>query len=44
VSIPDFNSGDESPFAEERKAHRAIQKAILTTAGAAFKTHDEIGN
>ncbi len=37
VSIPDFNSGDDSPFAEERKLIMQFKKAILLTAGAAVQ-------
>jgi hypothetical protein len=37
VSIPDFNSGDDAPFAEERKLIAQFKKAILLTAGAAVQ-------
>jgi alkylation response protein AidB-like acyl-CoA dehydrogenase len=35
MSIPDFGSEDETPFAEERKLVANFKKAILLTAGAA---------
>ena len=35
MSIPDFGSGDETPFAEELKLIANFKKAILLTAGAA---------
>lgn len=35
MSIPDFGSEDETPFAEERKLIANFKKAILLTAGAA---------
>ena len=37
VSIPDFNSGDDSPYAVERKLIMQFKKAILLTAGAAVQ-------
>ncbi len=37
VSIPDFGSDNESPFAEERKLIVQFKKAILLTAGAAVQ-------
>jgi alkylation response protein AidB-like acyl-CoA dehydrogenase len=37
VSIPDFGSADETPFAEERKWIVQFKKAILLTAGAAVQ-------
>ncbi|HEY6899680.1 MAG TPA: acyl-CoA dehydrogenase family protein [Puia sp.] len=35
MSIPDFGSGEETPFAREKKAVQNFKKAILLTAGAA---------
>ena len=35
MSIPDFGSGEETPFAKEKKAIQNFKKAILLTAGAA---------
>ncbi len=37
MSIPDFSSGDEMPFAKEKKAIINFKKAILLTAGAAVQ-------
>jgi hypothetical protein len=37
MSIPDFGSGDEEPFAKEKKAIINFKKAILMTAGAAVQ-------
>jgi hypothetical protein len=37
VSIPDFNSDDDAPFATERKIIAQFKKAILLTAGAAVQ-------
>ena len=37
VSIPDFNSADDTPFAAERKLIGQFKKAILLTAGAAVQ-------
>jgi alkylation response protein AidB-like acyl-CoA dehydrogenase len=37
MSIPDFGSEDETPFAEERKLVANFKKAILLTAGAAVQ-------
>jgi alkylation response protein AidB-like acyl-CoA dehydrogenase len=37
MSIPDFGSGDETPFAAEKKAIVNFKKAILMTAGAAVQ-------
>jgi alkylation response protein AidB-like acyl-CoA dehydrogenase len=37
MSIPDFGSGDDGLFAEEKKAIANFKKAILITAGAAVK-------
>ncbi len=37
MSIPEFGSGDETPFAEERKLVTNMKKAILMTAGAAVQ-------
>jgi hypothetical protein len=37
VSIPDFGSTDDAPFAQERKAIMQFKKAILMTAGAAVQ-------
>jgi hypothetical protein len=37
VSIPDFGSGDDTPFAKERKAIANFKKAILMAAGAAVQ-------
>lgn len=37
MSIPDFGSEDEAPFAKERKAIVNFKKAILMTAGAAVQ-------
>ncbi|TDH18338.1 acyl-CoA dehydrogenase [Segetibacter sp. 3557_3] len=37
MSIPDFNSDDEAPFAKELKAIANFKKAILMTAGAAVQ-------
>lgn len=35
MSIPDFGSGDETPFGEELKLIKNLKKSILLTAGAA---------
>jgi alkylation response protein AidB-like acyl-CoA dehydrogenase len=37
MSIPDFGSDDETPFAKERKLVANFKKAILMTAGAAVQ-------
>jgi alkylation response protein AidB-like acyl-CoA dehydrogenase len=37
VSIPDFGSTDDAPFASERKLIAQFKKAILLTAGAAVQ-------
>ena len=37
MSIPDFGSSDETPFAEERKAIQQFKKSILMVAGAAVQ-------
>ncbi|WP_127131480.1 acyl-CoA dehydrogenase family protein [Pseudoflavitalea rhizosphaerae] len=37
MSIPDFGSDDETPFAKERKLIANFKKAILMTAGAAVQ-------
>jgi len=37
MSIPDFGSGDEIPFAKEKKLVANLKKAILMTAGAAVQ-------
>ena len=37
MSIPDFGSGDDTPFAKEVKAIANFKKAILMTAGAAVQ-------
>ncbi len=37
MSIPDFRSDDETPFAKERKLIANFKKAILMTAGAAVQ-------
>ncbi|MFM1793708.1 MAG: hypothetical protein RL642_93 [Bacteroidota bacterium] len=37
MSIPDFGSSDDTPFAEERKAIQQFKKAILMVAGAAVQ-------
>ncbi|WP_276502551.1 acyl-CoA dehydrogenase family protein [Terrimonas pollutisoli] len=37
MSIPDFGSEDETPFAKERKLVGNLKKAILMTAGAAVQ-------
>ena len=37
VSIPDFGSADDTPFASERKLVSQFKKAILLTAGAAVQ-------
>ena len=37
MSIPDFGSSDDAPFAKEAKAIRQFKKAILLTAGAAVQ-------
>ncbi|MBS1598277.1 MAG: acyl-CoA dehydrogenase family protein [Bacteroidetes bacterium] len=37
MSIPDFGSGDDGPFAAEKKAIINFKKAILMTAGAAVQ-------
>ena len=37
MSIPDFGSGDEEPFAKEKKLIANFKKAILMTAGAAVQ-------
>ncbi|HMH20484.1 MAG TPA: acyl-CoA dehydrogenase family protein [Puia sp.] len=37
MSIPDFGSGDDAPFAKERKTIQHFKKAILMVAGAAVQ-------
>lgn len=37
MSIPDFGSSDDTPFAEERKAIQQFKKSILMVAGAAVQ-------
>jgi len=37
MAIPDFGSGDDTPFAKEKKAIAGFKKAILMTAGAAVQ-------
>jgi len=37
MSIPDFGSGDDMPFAKEKKVIQNFKKAILMTAGAAVQ-------
>jgi hypothetical protein len=37
MSIPDFGSEDETPFASERKLIANLKKAILITSGAAVQ-------
>jgi alkylation response protein AidB-like acyl-CoA dehydrogenase len=37
MSIPDFGSSDDGPFAKEKKAIANFKKAILLTAGAAVQ-------
>jgi len=37
MAIPDFGSGDETPFAKEKKAIANFKKAILMVAGAAVQ-------
>jgi alkylation response protein AidB-like acyl-CoA dehydrogenase len=37
MSIPDFGSGDDTPFAKEKKTIQNFKKAILMTAGAAVQ-------
>ncbi len=37
VSIPDFGSSDDTPFATEKKIIAQFKKAILMTAGAAVQ-------
>ncbi len=37
MSIPDFGSADDTPFAKEKKAIAGFKKAILMTAGAAVQ-------
>ena len=37
MAIPDFGSGDDAPFAKEKKAVAGFKKAILMTAGAAVQ-------
>ena len=37
VSIPDFGSGDDSPFSKERRTVANFKKAILLVAGAAVQ-------
>jgi alkylation response protein AidB-like acyl-CoA dehydrogenase len=37
MSIPDFSSDDEQPFAKEKKLVANLKKAILMTAGAAVQ-------
>lgn len=37
MNIPDFGSGDDAPFAEEKKLIVNFKKAILLTAGAAVQ-------
>jgi hypothetical protein len=37
MSIPDFNSDDDAPFAKERKYIANFKKAILMVAGAAVQ-------
>ncbi|MFZ5554081.1 MAG: acyl-CoA dehydrogenase, partial [Bacteroidota bacterium] len=35
MSVPDFSSGDDAPFAKEKKYIANFKKAVLLTAGAA---------
>ncbi len=37
MAIPDFGSGDDAPFAKEKKAITGFKKAILMVAGAAVQ-------
>ncbi len=37
MSIPDFGSGEDTPFAKEKKTIQNFKKAILMTAGAAVQ-------
>ncbi len=37
MAIPDFGSGDDAPFAKEKKAIAGFKKAILMTAGSAVQ-------
>ena len=37
MAIPEFGSGDDAPFAKEKKAIAGFKKAILMTAGAAVQ-------
>ncbi|MBS1564336.1 MAG: acyl-CoA dehydrogenase, partial [Bacteroidetes bacterium] len=37
MAIPDFGSGDDAPFAREKKAIANFKKAILMVAGAAVQ-------
>jgi alkylation response protein AidB-like acyl-CoA dehydrogenase len=37
MSIPDFGSGEDTPFAREKKVIQNFKKAILMTAGAAVQ-------
>ncbi len=37
MAIPDFGSGDDEPFAKEKKAIASFKKAILMVAGAAVQ-------
>jgi alkylation response protein AidB-like acyl-CoA dehydrogenase len=37
MAIPDFGSGDDAPFAKEKKLISSFKKAILMTAGAAVQ-------
>lgn len=37
MSVPDFDSGEETPFAEENRQVANLKKAILMTAGAAVQ-------
>ena len=37
MSIPDFGSGDDQPFAKDKKAVQQFKKAILMVAGAAVQ-------
>jgi alkylation response protein AidB-like acyl-CoA dehydrogenase len=37
MSIPDFGSGDDAPFAKEQKAIKNFKKAILMVSGAAVQ-------
>ena len=37
MSIPDFGSADDTPFAQKKSSSASLKKAILLTAGAAVQ-------